>query len=100
MTQENGGPVQLVAPYFDAEYQVESVEEINFKPWMMTISGKEISNPLVITRANLTSFPSTTVYAEFAPSVKRWSNWTGLPILDVLKLANMSARRRDIRGRS
>jgi DMSO/TMAO reductase YedYZ molybdopterin-dependent catalytic subunit len=92
MTSETGGPVQLIAPYFTSEYQVEKVAELNFKPWMMTITGKEISNPLTITRANLTSYPSTTVYAEFAPSVKRWSNWTGLPILDVLQMANMSAR--------
>jgi DMSO/TMAO reductase YedYZ molybdopterin-dependent catalytic subunit len=91
MTNETGGPVKLVAPYFSAEYQVNSVAEIRFKPWMMTITG-EVANPLVITRANLTSYPSTTVYAEFAPSVKRWSNWTGLPILDVLQIANMTSR--------
>ncbi|MCW4011037.1 MAG: molybdopterin-dependent oxidoreductase [Candidatus Bathyarchaeota archaeon] len=91
MTEETGGPVKLVAPYFSAEYQVDSVAEIRFKPWLMYITG-EVENPLVITRANLTSYPSTTVYAEFAPSVKRWANWTGLPILDVLELANMTAR--------
>jgi DMSO/TMAO reductase YedYZ molybdopterin-dependent catalytic subunit len=91
LTEEAGGPVRLIAPYFAGEYQVESVSEIHFKPWMMSITG-EVSNPLVITRANLSSFPQTTVYAEFAPSEKRWSNWTGLPILDVLEMANMSQR--------
>jgi DMSO/TMAO reductase YedYZ molybdopterin-dependent catalytic subunit len=91
MTNETGGPAKLIAPYFLAEYQVENVAEIHFKPWTITISG-EIETPLVITRENLTSFQQRTVYAEFAPSVKRWSNWTGLPILDVLQAANMSQR--------
>ncbi len=91
MTNETGGPAKLVAPYFAAEYQVENVAEIHFNPWVMSISG-EVANPLTITRENLTSFQSQTVYAEFAPSEKRWSNWTGLPILDVLQVANVSSR--------
>ena len=91
MTSETGGPAKLIAPYFAAECQVENVAEINFKPWTISVTG-EVADPLVITRANFTSFPSTTVYAEFAPSVKRWSNWTGLPILEVLHAANMSDR--------
>jgi DMSO/TMAO reductase YedYZ molybdopterin-dependent catalytic subunit len=91
MTNETGGPAKLIAPYFAAGYQVENVAEVHFKPWTITISG-EVETPLVITRENLTSFQQRTVYAEFAPSVKRWSNWTGLPILDVLQAANMSQR--------
>jgi len=90
ITNETGGPVRLIAPYFAAEYQVENVDEIHFNPWTISISGK-VANPLVITRANLASFQSRTVYAEFAPSEKRWSNWTGLPILDVLQVANVSS---------
>jgi DMSO/TMAO reductase YedYZ molybdopterin-dependent catalytic subunit len=92
LTSETGGPVQLIAPYFPMEYQVQNVAELNFKPWMITITGPEISNPLTITRANLTSFPTTTVYAEFAPSVKRWSNWTGMPIMELLDMAGVSSR--------
>jgi DMSO/TMAO reductase YedYZ molybdopterin-dependent catalytic subunit len=91
MTNETGGPLKLVAPYFAAGYQMENVAEIHFNPWTISISGA-VTNPLVITRANLTSFQSTTVYAEFAPSEKRWSNWTGLPILSVLQAANISER--------
>jgi DMSO/TMAO reductase YedYZ molybdopterin-dependent catalytic subunit len=91
MTNETGGPLKLIAPYFAAQYQVENVAEIHFNPWTISISG-EVANPLTITRNNLTSFQSTKVYAEFAPSVKRWSNWTGLPILDVLQVANISDR--------
>ena len=92
MNNEIGGPVKLVTPYFAAEYQVETVTEIHFKPWTISISGDEIADPLVISRENLTSFPTKRVYAEFAPSEKRWSNWTGIPILDVLQAANMSQR--------
>ncbi|MFB3889358.1 MAG: molybdopterin-dependent oxidoreductase [Candidatus Bathyarchaeia archaeon] len=91
LTAETGGPLKLVAPYLAREYQVENVAEIQFKPWTMSIVG-EVANPLAITKANLTSFQSRTVYAEFAPSVKRWSNWTGLPIMDVLQAANISSR--------
>jgi DMSO/TMAO reductase YedYZ molybdopterin-dependent catalytic subunit len=91
ITNETGGPLKLIAPYFAAGYQVENVAEVHFNPWTISISG-EVTNPLVITRANLTSVPSTTVYAEFAPSEKRWSNWTGLPILSVLQSANISDR--------
>jgi DMSO/TMAO reductase YedYZ molybdopterin-dependent catalytic subunit len=91
LTNETGGPLKLIAPYFAAEYQVENVEQLHFNPWTISISG-EVTNPLVMTRQNLTSFQSTTVYAEFAPSEKRWSNWTGVPILSVLQAANMSQR--------
>ncbi len=91
MTNETGGPLKLIAPYFPAETQVENVAEIHFKPWTISIVG-DVANPLVITQANLTSFHSTTVYAEFAPSEKRWGNWTGLPILEVLEAANVSDR--------
>ncbi len=91
LTNETGGPLKLIAPYFSAEFQVGNVAEIHFKPWMVSISGK-VANPLVIASANLSLLESRTVYAEFAPSVKRWSNWTGLPILNVLQAANVSDR--------
>jgi DMSO/TMAO reductase YedYZ molybdopterin-dependent catalytic subunit len=91
MTNETGGPLKLIAPYFPTENQVENVAEVRFKPWTISIIGM-VEKPLVITQANLTSLQSRTVYAEFAPSVKRWSNWTGLPILDVLEAANVSDR--------
>jgi len=89
LTNTTGGPLKLVAPYFSGEYQVQDVAEIHFKPWMITITGK-VANPLTLNSANLSSIPSRTVYAEFAPSEKRWSNWTGLPIVDVLQAANVS----------
>jgi DMSO/TMAO reductase YedYZ molybdopterin-dependent catalytic subunit len=91
LTNQTGGPLRLVVPYYGADYQVQNVAEISFKPWTFTITGK-VANPLVLTSANLTSIQPKTVYAEFAPSVKRWSNWTGLPILDVLHAANVSDR--------
>ena len=88
---ESGGPVRLVTPYFSGEYQVENVAEINFKPWSVSVSGN-VANPFVITKGNLTSYSSTTVYAEFAASEKRWSNWTGISILELLQYANASSR--------
>jgi DMSO/TMAO reductase YedYZ molybdopterin-dependent catalytic subunit len=91
MTSETGGPLKLIAPYFPAESQVENVAEIRFKPWTVSVIG-EVENPIVLTLANITSIQPRTVYAEFAPSEKRWSNWTGLPILDVLEAANVSDR--------
>jgi DMSO/TMAO reductase YedYZ molybdopterin-dependent catalytic subunit len=91
MTNETGGPLKLITPYFPNEYQVQNVAEIHFKPWTVMIAGK-VANPIVLTSANLTSIQPKTVYAEFAPSAKRWSNWTGLPILDVLQAANVSER--------
>jgi DMSO/TMAO reductase YedYZ molybdopterin-dependent catalytic subunit len=91
LTAETGGPVKLVAPYFPAEDQVENVAEIRFDPWTISISGK-VAEPLTFTAYNLTFVESRTVEAEFAASEKRTSNWTGLPIMDVLQAANVSDR--------
>jgi DMSO/TMAO reductase YedYZ molybdopterin-dependent catalytic subunit len=91
LTSETGGPLKFVAPYFPAECQIENVAEIHFKPWTISISGM-VENTVTLTENNLATFPQRTVYAEFAPSEKRWSNWTGIPILDILEAANMSKR--------
>jgi DMSO/TMAO reductase YedYZ molybdopterin-dependent catalytic subunit len=91
LTTETGGPLKLVVPYSGDEYQVETIAEICFNPWTISISG-EVETPLTISNSNLASFPSKTVYAEFAPSEKRWANWTGLPILEILEAANVSSR--------
>jgi DMSO/TMAO reductase YedYZ molybdopterin-dependent catalytic subunit len=91
LTSDSGGPLKFVAPYFPAEYQIENVVEVHFKPWTISISGM-VENTVTLTENNLVSFPQRTVYAEFAPSEKRWSNWTGVPILDLLQAANVSKR--------
>ena len=55
-----------------------------------------VSNPMVITGKNLTLVEAKTVHAEFRPGGEpnRTSDWTGLPILDVLQTANMSTERK------
>ena len=93
LANESGGPVKLIAPYFSDEYQVPNVAEVHGSPWTVSVSGS-VSNPLVITGENLTCVHPKTVHAEFRPGGEpsRTSDWTGLPILDVLQAANMSDR--------
>lgn len=93
LSNEDGGPVELIAPYFPANYQMQSVAEVQSDSWTVSISG-EVSNPMVITGKNLTVVQPVTVHAEFRPGGEpnRTSDWTGLSILDVLQAANMSGR--------
>lgn len=91
MTSGTGGPVKLIAPYFSSAYQVEQVSEISSQPWTISVTGN-IAKPLVISGKNLTEFKSQTIHAEFRPGDQpnRTSDWTGLPILDVLQSAQVS----------
>jgi hypothetical protein len=93
MTNETGGPVKLVAPYFSPAYQVQNVAEIHSSPWTISISG-DVANPLDLTGQNLTCIPAKTVHAEFRPGgeTNRTSDWTGLPIMDVLQAAGILER--------
>jgi DMSO/TMAO reductase YedYZ molybdopterin-dependent catalytic subunit len=92
MTQETGGPVKLITPSFGAEYQIESVAEMNLDKWTISISGA-VSNPLTITSSNLTSFEQQTLHGAFVPGDgERTSDWTGLSMLGVLESAGMSDR--------
>jgi DMSO/TMAO reductase YedYZ molybdopterin-dependent catalytic subunit len=93
MTEENGGPVRLVSPYFSADYQVEHVTGVRLGIWTISVSGA-VSNSLTISSQNLATFQEETVQAEFVPGdgTRRTSNWTGLPVLDVLRAAGMSDR--------
>jgi DMSO/TMAO reductase YedYZ molybdopterin-dependent catalytic subunit len=92
MTEATGGPVKLIAPYFSEEYQVEHVSEVKIGYWTVSISGA-VANPITISSKNMSAFEPVTVEAEFRPSAgPRTSNWTGLPILDLLQAANVSYR--------
>jgi DMSO/TMAO reductase YedYZ molybdopterin-dependent catalytic subunit len=89
MTQEMGGPVKLIAPYFSEDYQIEQVSEVNTDFWTISISGL-VGNPITISSKNMTAFEEVTVEAEFVPGDgKRTSNWTGLSMMDVLEAAEM-----------
>lgn len=92
MTKETGGPIKLVTPSFGAEYQIESITEIDLQKWTITVSGA-VTNPLTITSSNLTSFEQQTFHAAFVPGDgERVSDWTGLTMLQVLESAGMSDR--------
>lgn len=92
MTQETGGPVKLITPSFGAEYQIDSVEEVQLEKWTITVSGA-VSTPLTITSTNLADFEQQTVHAAFVPGDgERVSDWTGLAMLEVLESAGMSDR--------
>jgi DMSO/TMAO reductase YedYZ molybdopterin-dependent catalytic subunit len=92
ITEETGGPVKLIAPYFSAAHQVEHVSEVNIGYWTVSISG-EVANPITISSKNMSEFNPVTVEAEFRPSGEaRISNWTGLSIMDLLEAANVSYR--------
>jgi DMSO/TMAO reductase YedYZ molybdopterin-dependent catalytic subunit len=93
MTNQTGGPVKLIAPNFASNYQVGQVSEIQSEPWSVSIAG-DVANPMVITGQNITDFQSETLRGEFkpgnAPLVTAY--WTGLPVLDVLQSAKVSAQ--------
>ncbi|PVX26368.1 MAG: hypothetical protein CW691_01665 [Candidatus Bathyarchaeum sp.] len=90
MTQEMGGPVKLIAPYFSDNHQVEHVSEVNIDLWTISVSGL-VENPITISSKNMSLIQDVTVEAEFVPGDgKRTSNWTGLSMTDLLEAANMS----------
>ncbi|MCW4006412.1 MAG: molybdopterin-dependent oxidoreductase [Candidatus Bathyarchaeota archaeon] len=89
LTPQTGGPIKLVAPYFQVEYQIENVAQLDFTLWTVSLSGK-VETPLTINSHNLDEFESLTVEAEFAASEKRTSNWTGLPMIELLDTAGIS----------
>jgi DMSO/TMAO reductase YedYZ molybdopterin-dependent catalytic subunit len=92
MTDEDGGPVKLIAPYFSPNHQIEHVTEVNIGIWTISISGA-VANPLTINKNNLSDFKEETVQAEFVPGDgKRTSNWTGLTLSNVLEKAGISDR--------
>jgi DMSO/TMAO reductase YedYZ molybdopterin-dependent catalytic subunit len=63
---------------------------VNIDIWTVSISGL-VANPITINSKNMSLIQDVTVEAEFVPgSGKRTSEWTGLPIMDLLEAANMS----------
>ena len=94
MTSATGGPVELVAPTLPSSDQIQQVTEIQSAPWTVTITGN-VANPITITGENLTDFQSKTIRGEFVPGDVpiesiRTSDWTGIPILNALKVAQAS----------
>ncbi len=93
LTNQDGGPVKLVAPGFASNFQVEQVAKIESDPWTVSVTG-DVANPLTITGKNMTDFSTQTLHGEFrpgdAPNVT--ADWTGIPILEVLQAAKASSQ--------
>jgi DMSO/TMAO reductase YedYZ molybdopterin-dependent catalytic subunit len=93
MTEQTGGPVQLVAPYFSEDYQIEHVSEVNVDLWTVSVSGL-VGNPITVSSKNMSLIQEATIEGEFVPGGggKRTSNWTGLSLSDMLQVTNISSR--------
>ncbi|MCW4022589.1 MAG: molybdopterin-dependent oxidoreductase [Candidatus Bathyarchaeota archaeon] len=91
MTEETGGPVQLIAPSLVSQYQIKNVAELNIGLWTIQVSG-DVSTPMNITGLDLTNFETKTVELAFAPGgdPQRTSNWTGIDLWSVLESAGVS----------
>jgi DMSO/TMAO reductase YedYZ molybdopterin-dependent catalytic subunit len=95
-----GGPVELVAPTLPSSDQIQQVTEIQSAPWTVTITGN-VANPITITGENLTDFQSQTIRGEFVPGDVpiesiRTSDWTGIPILNALQVAQASPQAQQV----
>jgi DMSO/TMAO reductase YedYZ molybdopterin-dependent catalytic subunit len=88
LSSQEGGPVKLIAPSFDANYQIMRVTEVNSQPWIVHVTGN-IAYPIALTGENLTTFKAQTVHGEFRPGgdPNRTSDWTGISILDLIDAA-------------
>lgn len=92
ITDNNGGTFAVIAPDLNPTSNVMSVNEINLQPWIITVNGK-VSNPLIITSAELSAFEVKTVQATYAPGSgpQRTSNWTGITVSSILQIAEISS---------
>jgi DMSO/TMAO reductase YedYZ molybdopterin-dependent catalytic subunit len=88
LSSQEGGPVKLIAPSFDSNYQIMRVTEVNSQPWVVHVTGN-VAYPIALTGENLTAFKAQTVHGEFRPGgdPNRTSDWTGLSILDLIDAA-------------
>ncbi len=91
MTNNTGGPVELITPGLASAYNVKSVMELQLESWTITVTGT-ISNPMVLTGENITNFETKTVQAAFAPGgePQRTSSWTGTSLWAILQAAGLS----------
>jgi DMSO/TMAO reductase YedYZ molybdopterin-dependent catalytic subunit len=89
LSSQDGGPVKLVAPYFNSSYQIMQVVEVNSQPWIIHVTGN-VAHPIALTAKNLTLFSPKTVHGEFRPGSdpNRTSDWTGISILDLIDAAH------------
>jgi DMSO/TMAO reductase YedYZ molybdopterin-dependent catalytic subunit len=92
ITDTTEGPLKLITPALASAYNVKSVTEINLQPSTITITGA-VSNPIVLTGQNITSFETKTVQATLAPGgePQRTSTWTGTNLWNILQTSGTSS---------
>ncbi|PVX27534.1 MAG: hypothetical protein CW716_01820 [Candidatus Bathyarchaeum sp.] len=91
LTEETGGPVQLIAPSIASQFQIKNVASLNVGLWVIQVTG-DVSTPLNITGLDITDFETKTVQLAFAPGgePQRTSNWTGADLWSILEVAGVS----------
>lgn len=92
ITDSAEGPLKLIVPGLESNYNVKSVAEINLNPWTITVNGT-VTNPLVLTGSNITNYEVKTVNAPFAPGAEpqRTSDWTGVTLQSILQASGVSS---------
>jgi len=92
ITDSTEGPLKLITPGLESNYNVKSVVEISLQPWTVTVNGS-VANPMVLTGGNITAYEVKTVNAPFAPGgePQRTSDWTGVTLESVLQASGVSS---------
>jgi DMSO/TMAO reductase YedYZ molybdopterin-dependent catalytic subunit len=92
MTDTSEGPLKLIVPGLESNFNVKSVAEFNLQPWTVTVNGS-VANPIVLTGSNITAYEVKTVNAAFVPGgePQRTSDWTGVTVQSVLDACGVSS---------
>lgn len=90
ITDTSEGPLKLITPGLQSNFNVKSVAEINIDPWTITVNGS-VTYPMVLTGNNITNYEVKTVNAPFAPGgePQRTSEWTGVTVESVLQASGI-----------
>jgi DMSO/TMAO reductase YedYZ molybdopterin-dependent catalytic subunit len=96
ITDISEGPLKLITPGLESNYNVKSVAEINLKPWTINITGTV--TPMVLTGSNITDYGTQTVQAAFAPGgePKRTSEWAGTSLYSILQAVGIPAGAKNV----
>jgi len=92
ITDDSEGPLKLITPNLESNYNVKTVTEINIQPWAITVNGS-VTYPLTLTGNDIVAFGEETVTAPFAPGgePQRTSDWTGVPLASILQASGVSS---------
>jgi DMSO/TMAO reductase YedYZ molybdopterin-dependent catalytic subunit len=86
------GPLKLIVPGLESNYNVKNVAEINLQPWTITVNGS-VTHSMVLTGNNITDYTVNTVTAPFVPGgePQRTSDWTGVTVQSILDACGVSS---------